>query len=54
MSLKYEDDFRSFPEKRLAIQPYVVEQALNELKPKGHASVFHVHLRQATKLKLAD
>jgi hypothetical protein len=45
VSLKYEDDFRSYLEKRLAIQPYLVEQGQTELKQKGDASVFNVQRR---------
>ncbi len=49
------DNLRGFLEKRLSIDPYVVDQALAELDGKRSATIFNVqlNLRQARKLNLA-
>jgi len=52
---KGDHELRAFLEKRLRIEPYIVEQALSGLTNKGTASIPHVQLtlRQAKKLNLA-
>jgi hypothetical protein len=55
VKLRSDVELRSFLEKRLAIQPYVVDEALARLAQKGSASIFNVqvNLRQVKKLGLA-
>jgi hypothetical protein len=55
VKLRSEADLRSFLEKRLAIQPYVVDEALEKLAQKGSSSIFNVQVshRRIKKLGLA-
>lgn len=53
--LNNEAEVRSFLEKRVGIEPYAVNQALDQLAQKGSATIFNVqlNLRRAKKLNLA-
>lgn len=52
VKLKSETELRSFLEKRMAIEPYVINEALGKLTLKGSASIFNVPVNQRRLKKL--